>query len=248
MAARERKPLEAKILTDDYGAPQMDRRTASFDVLREVVDVGPLRLAVSRPRSAEELIDEDDYARDERLPYWAELWPSGLALAGRLTAVPLAGRRVVELGCGVGVPSVVSALAGAEVLATDWYAEALEFTRANAEAAGARLETMLVDWADPPAALLARPPADLVIGADLLYEARNGPALAALLPRIVAPDGDVLIADPRRPHADALIDPLVAAGWSHLMREVRHAGRVDESGPLVRLHRLRPPRNAVPGA
>jgi predicted nicotinamide N-methyase len=226
----------------------MDDPLSPFDPVRDDVVAGGRRLTIARPRSAEDLIDEEAYARDERLPYWAELWPSGLALADRLAAVPLAGRRVVELGCGVGVPSVVCALAGADVLATDWYGEALDFTRANAAAAGARLDTMLVDWADPPPELLARPRADLVIGADLLYEARNGPALAALLPRILAPDGDALIADPRRPHADALIDPLVAAGWSHLMREVRHGGRVDESGPLVRLHRLRPPPGGVPGA
>ncbi len=153
---------------------------------------------------------------------------------------------MIELGCGVGVPAVVAAREGARVLATDWYDSALAFTRANAVAAGATLDTMLVDWADPPPALLAGPPADLVIGADLLYEARNGPALAALLPRILAPGAEALIADPRRPHAGALIDPLVGAGWSHAVHEVRHRGRRDESGPIVRLHRLRRPEGVVP--
>jgi len=224
----------------------MDDDLSPFDPVRDEITVGRRRLTIARPRSAEDLIDEDDYARDERLPYWAELWPSSLVLAERLAAMPLHGRRVVELGCGVGVPAVVSALGGADVLATDWYDDALAFARANAVAAGTRIATMLVDWADPPADLVSRPPADLVIGADLLYEARNGTALAALLPRITAPGGDVLIADPRRPHADALIEPLIAAGWSHLMREVRHGGRVDESGPLVRLHRLRPPQEVIP--
>lgn len=214
---------------------------SDFDVIRDDVRIGPLRLTVARPRSAEDLIDEDDYARDERLPYWAELWPSGLVLAERLTRRDLAGRRVVELGCGVGVPAVVAALLGARTLATDWYAPALAFTRANADAAGARLETLLVDWSDPPAALLEGPRADLVIGADVLYEERNGPALAGLLPRLVAPDGEVLIADPRRPHADALVNPLRAAGWSHSAEEVRYGGRPDEAGPVIRLHRMTPP-------
>jgi predicted nicotinamide N-methyase len=226
----------------------MDEALSAFDPVRERITVGGLSLTVARPRSAEDLIDEDDYARDERLPYWAELWPSGLVLAGRVAGSLSAGCRVVELGCGVGVPSVVCALSGAEVLATDWYAEALAFTEANAAHAGARVETMLVDWSAPPEALLARPPADLVMGADVLYEERNGPALAALLPRLVAPGGEALIADPRRPHADGLIDPLVAGGWTHEVEEVRHGGRIDESGPLIRLHRLRPPGGAVPTA
>jgi predicted nicotinamide N-methyase len=214
---------------------------SEYDVVHDEIQIGPLRLPVARPRSAEELIDEDDYARDERLPYWAELWPSALVLAERLTGRDLAGRRVVEVGCGVGVPAVVAALLGARTLATDWYAPALAFARANAEASGARVETLLVDWADPPPALLGRPPADLVIGADVLYEERNGPALAALLPRLVAPGGEALIADPRRPHADALLDPLRAAGWAHSCEEARYRGRPDESGPVIRLHRLTPP-------
>ena len=208
-----------------------------YDAVRDDVAVGPLVLSILRPRSAEDLIDEDEYARDERLPYWAELWPSALALAGRLTAMGLAGARVVELGCGVGLPAIVAALGGAAVLATDWYQEALAFTGANAAAAGARLETMAVDWSDPPPALLARAPADLVIGADLLYEARNGGALATLLPRLLRPGGEALIADPRRPHAASLIDALTAAGWSHERVDVR-APRVDESGPVIHLHRL----------
>ena len=226
----------------------VDDPLSRFAPVREEVAVGDLRLEIARPASAEDLIDEDDYARDERLPYWAELWPSAHVLAARLAAAPPAGRAVVELGCGVGLPSVVCALGGARVLATDWYEEALAFTAANARGAGARLETMAVDWSAPPPALLARPPADLVIAADVLYEARNGPAIAALLPRLVAPGGEALVADPRRPHAPGLIDPLVAAGWRHDVDEVRHGGRIDESGPLIRLHRLRPPGGPIPRA
>jgi predicted nicotinamide N-methyase len=218
---------------------------ADFDVVRTDVVVARLRLTVAHPRSAEDLIDEAAYAVDERLPYWAELWPSAHVLAGHLAARDLRGRRVVELGCGVGLPSVVAALGAADVLATDWYREALTFTAANAAAAGADVATLLVDWAGPPAALLDRPPADLVVGADVLYEERNGPALAALVPRLLAPDGELVVADPRRPHSGGLLDPLVAAGWSLTTEEIRHGARQDESGPVVRLHRLRPPGHSA---
>jgi predicted nicotinamide N-methyase len=212
--------------------------TSGFDVVREEVAFGDRALTVVRPRSAEDLIDEDDYARDERLPYWAELWPSARVLAERLARRPLAGLLVVELGCGLGLPAIAAALGGARVLATDWYPEALAFVRANAEEAGADVETMVVDWREPPPGLLRRAPADLIVGADLLYEERNGPTLAALLPRLLPPGGEALVADPRRPHADALLGPLRAAGWAHESEEVRYTGRRDESGAVVRLHRL----------
>jgi len=201
-----------------------------------------------RPPSAEALIDEREYERDERLPYWAELWPSGIVLAELIAGMDLAGRRVVELGCGLALPSLVALRAGAHVLATDWYAEALALAAQNARAAmDAELPTMLVDWRDPPAELLARP-ADLVIGADVLYEARNGVALASLLPRLVAQGGAVVIADPRRPDARHLLDPLGEAGWREEHEDIRHRSRVDESGPIIRVHRLRPPgASAAPG-
>ena len=54
------------------------------------------------------------------MPYWAELWPSGIALARHVVGLALAGRRVLELGCGLALPSFAAALAGADVLATDW--------------------------------------------------------------------------------------------------------------------------------
>lgn len=223
---------------DSLSLANVNDSLAQFDTVREDVAVGPLVLSIVRPRSAEDLIDETEYARDERLPYWAHLWPSALVLAERLSERSLAGARAVELGCGLGVPAIVAALAGAEVLATDWYPEALAFTLANAAAARATVGTLAVDWRAPPGALLARPPADLVIGADLLYEERNGAALAELVPRLLAPGGQALIADPRRPHAAGLIEPLRAAGWAHEREDVRHRGRVDESGPVAHLHRL----------
>ncbi len=209
-----------------------------FDVVREEIRVGAWAISVAHPRRAEDLISREDFARDERLPYWAELWPSARVLAGELAGRDLAGRRVVELGCGVGLPAIVAALAGAQALATDWYREALAFVQANAAEAGVEVATMLVDWADPPAALTEAAPYDLVVGADLLYEERNGVALAALLPRLLPPGGEALIADPRRPHAALLLDLLRESGWSLEERDLRHPGRPDESGAVVRLHRL----------
>ena len=215
---------------------------ASFRPVIDEIAVGDRLVALLRPPSAEDLIDEDDYARDERLPYWAEIWPSGRVLAEALAAAPLAGRRVLELGCGLGLAAVAALLAGGDVLATDWYPEALEFARANAlRVTGRELPTMLIDWRDPSSAFLARAPFDLVAAADVLYEARNAHALGALLPRLVSRSGEAWIADPRRPDAALLVDALMAEGWGHACEATTHSGRVDESGPVVNLHRLAPP-------
>ena len=128
------------------------------------------------------------------MPYWAELWDSGVALAGVVAERDVRGSRVLELGCGLGVPSIAAALGGASVLAVDWAQEALDVTRQNAARNGAHVETLLVDWSKPEP-LLERAPFDLVLCADVLYEPRNVDALLALLPKL-APE--VLLGEPGR--------------------------------------------------
>src|SRR5215213_8648426 len=66
-----------------------------LDLVEDVVRVGSTALSLLRPRDAEALLDEDAFAEDEFLPYWAELWPAGLAL-GRALPAQLDGVRVVD--------------------------------------------------------------------------------------------------------------------------------------------------------
>ena len=176
------------------------------DLREDVLSVGTYEIRIVRPRHAEELIDEEAFAHDEFLPYWAELWPSALALARAVAADPPAGLRVLELGCGLAVPSIVAALAGAErVLATDWAEDALPFAARNAALNGASLETALLDWREAAAERC-----DLVLGSDLLYERRNVQPLLELLPQL---GPEVLLAEPGRPYAPQFLDA-AAAEWT----------------------------------
>lgn len=222
--------------------PALPAEVARFDPIETRVEIAGRVWSMLHPPDAERLIDEDAYAHDERLPYWADLWPSALVLAAEIAADGPAGKTVLELGCGVGLPAVVAAGCGARVLASDWYPEALAFAEHNASRAGVTIETLAADWSAPPPQLVASGPFDLVIGADILYEDRNGQALTRLLPHLVAPDGEVVVTDPRRPNVTALVDPLRAAGWQHLREDRDNPGRIDESGHLIHVHRLRPPR------
>src|SRR5829696_6470190 len=156
------------------------------DLVEEVVPLRDRELAVLRPRDSEALIDEEAFEREELMPYWAELWPSGVALARAVASVSLGGRRVVELGCGgLALPSIAAGLAGARVLATDWSPEALDLARTNAQRNGATIEVEVVAW-ERAEDLVARGPWDLVLAADVLYERRNLAPLLDLLPRLAA--------------------------------------------------------------
>jgi predicted nicotinamide N-methyase len=172
------------------------------DVVEEVIPVNGRDLRLLRPRDAEALLDEHAFEHEEYLPYWAELWPSSLALARAIGGRALKGARTLELGCGLGLPSIAAALAGGRVLATDWSSEAIRMTETNAERNGAMLETLVCSWTEP-APLLERAPWDLVLASDVLYEARNGEALLELLPRL---GRSIWLADPGRKAAERFLD------------------------------------------
>jgi predicted nicotinamide N-methyase len=110
--------------------------------------------------------------------------------------------RVVELGCGLGVPSLVAARQGAAVLATDVSMEALELVERNARENGLDLSTARVDW-ESAEELTARGPFDLALAADVLYERGSVAPLLELLSRLAA---DVWLADPGRPAAEPFLE------------------------------------------
>src|SRR3954468_9947707 len=127
------------------------------DLVEETVVVGDDPISLLRPRDSDELLEEEAFEQEEFLPYWAELWPSSVALARAVGARALRGARTLELGCGLGLASIAAAQAGGRVLATDWSADAIAFTKDNAERNGVTLDTAIVDWSAPEA-LLERAP------------------------------------------------------------------------------------------
>lgn len=148
------------------------------------------------PANADDLISEDDYVLDERLPYWADLWPSSQILANEVAVMRLAGQRVLELGCGLGVVAIGATFAGGDVTATDYYDDALLFAKVNvADATGKRIATRMVDWTAMPENLGKF---DVVLASDVLYEHRYAPMVAEAIARTLVKGGEAIVADPGR--------------------------------------------------
>jgi predicted nicotinamide N-methyase len=183
---------------------------------------GALRLL--QPEESAEIPDDGPVEWAPMAPYWSVLWRSGVALARAVSASGPVGLRVVELGCGLGAPSIAAALGGAEVLATDEDPEALELVARNARLNDVRVDTATVDWAAPDA-LVERGPFDLVLASDVLYERESVARLLKLLPRL-APEA--WIADPGRPAAAVFFDHAWAR-WSVVLRR----------DGVIGVHRLR---------
>ena len=184
-----------------------------------------------RPPDAEALITEEAFDQEEFLPYWAELWTSAVALAHDVSMRSLSGRPTLELGCGLGLPSIAAAQAGGRVLATDWSEDAVLATAANAERNGVDVETLRCSWGEPDP-LVARAPWPLVIASDVLYEQRNVEELLTLLPRLVDETGLVLLADPGRVPAERFLREAEQQSWT--VRSV-----ASPRAKRVLIHRLR---------
>ena len=181
------------------------------------VDVAGESLSILKPSNSDDLISEADYVRDERLPYWADVWPSSLILARRMTNDAGAGRSVLELGCGLGIVSITAMRSGFTVLASDYYEDALRFTRANAWRNLRREPAVrMIDWRALPPDLGTY---DLIIAADVLYEMAYAELVADALVAALAPRGMAIIADPGRVAVDDFVDACTARGLTRIDRD-----------------------------
>ena len=202
---------EARVGIDPIAVTGEAELQTRFEVREEAFAHRDFSVRMLLPRAADELIDEAEFEADERLPYWADLWPSARGLTRHLLDHPPVETRIVELGAGVALPSLALRSLGADPLATDYYADALRFAEANAWRNGlSPLRTGLLDWRDP--AIGGR--WGLVVAADVVYEQRNGEALAELLPRILADGGQMLLADPGRMYFGEFRDRMEEMDWA----------------------------------
>lgn len=197
-----------------------------FRVKSTTAAVGKRELAILHPESAEDLIDERDFERDERLPYWAELWPSALVLATHVASMAGGGRSLIELGCGAGLVATSAALAGFDVTVTDYYEDAVRFAALNAVRNGAmRPKGFMLDWRHLPPSISKF---DVVLASDVLYERPYGALVARAIGATLAAHGGAIITDPGRVGRDDFLRALA----THDLEVVRRTECPFENGPV----------------
>lgn len=188
-------------LADLDGAELIHALETRFNTVTGDVETGSRTFSILRPSNSDDLIREEDFVKDERLPYWADIWPSSTVLAEHL--VSLAAKRKptnicrgLELGCGVGLVTTAAMIAGYDMTATDYYTDALAFTRANAwRETGRTPDALMMDWRSFPAEAHGF---DLILASDVLYEKEYARLLPGIFKRALAPGGMVVLADPGR--------------------------------------------------
>ena len=198
----------------------------------ELIDlqIGPYLLKIYRRTDFDALLDalmekgsEHEDFKDERIPYWADLWPSALGLCHFLAEnpallPPAAG--VLELGCGLGLPGVLAGRMGGRVVLSDYEQAALEMAAANWTLnQHSKAETLLLDWRQPPAGLSP----DLILASDVVYEKRLQQPLVNFLHAVMRPKTTFLLSEPNRPANQSFLKELPNQGF-----------RVEKSVQIVR--------------
>jgi predicted nicotinamide N-methyase len=211
------------------GVPIGELPAPLLDVTVRRIEVPGGDVFLLRPADWEALRLEEG-AAGRPVPFWARPWPSGTALAADLGRhAPAAGTRVLELGCGLAAPSIVAARAGAVVLATDGATDAVVFAAHSMALNEVEGDVAHAEWAENADSLADRGPFDLVLAADVIYTPANAEAALRLLPRVLAPWGEVAIADPGRANARTF---LAAARATYAVKR-------RQAGPVT-LYRLTP--------
>ncbi len=163
-------------------------RIGGYAVRRTHWEIGPMAVCLLSVADMEEYVDREALLRGDALrdpPYWMHVWPGARMLARLVAGARVEGCRVLELGCGLGLPGLVAALRGARVTLADREREALEFAMANARENGCRVRAVQCDLRAPA----VRGPFDLCLAADVSYEEGLAEAVSSVLAATLAANG-----------------------------------------------------------
>lgn len=196
-----------------------------FSTTTNTYQIGSASVLLETINDSEELLDaliakgpdNPDY-QDEVMPYWADLWHSALGLAKVIVdnKERFVGKKVIELGCGLGLPGIIASTLGAQVTFTDYVPEALAFAKLNLEKNQLDHQATFefLDWRTPA----IEEQFDFVLAADVAYESRFFSPLYTTIGQLLNSKGECWLSEPGRPIAKDFLNGFVNNGFQNLWR------------------------------
>jgi len=174
-------------------------------------------------RSLDEAIDQvcevltdeeqkDPFAED-LCPYFGILWPAAEALSIYLNQNPklIKNKTILELGCGLGYPSLVATHLGAKVLATDFHPDVEEYFQRNCRHSNMSCDYQRLNWREDKKDIGLF---DIVMGSDVLYESKHASEVVKGLIRFLKPGGKILLSDPGRNYLQPFLEAMKLQGYA----------------------------------
>ncbi|MEX2546285.1 MAG: hypothetical protein WD830_00690 [Chloroflexota bacterium] len=223
-------------------------RQVNLERLTVTLPISKRQYEIYRPDEAsrDRLFEQGKADPEKQMPYWAKVWPSGVALADVVVErkIEVADKHVLELGAGLGVTACAVLEYGGHLVTADYSALPLAHCRLNTLVNTDRSPSATCfNWRHPAEVDAAgaqpefRAGFPLVIAGDVLYEGRDAEPLLHVIERMLVADGSLWLAEPVRRTAQRFLDSAAALGWQVDSRQVRADWPDATSGP-VNLHFL----------
>ena len=220
---------------------EVERLTVTLPISRR-------EYAIYRPDEAsrERLFEHGRADPEKQLPYWAKVWPSGVALANVVLErkIEVADKHVLELGAGLGVTACAILEHGGQLVTADYSALPLAHCRLNTLVnTGRSPRATCFNWRHHAEVAAVTAQAEfkngfpLIIAGDVLYEGRDAEPLLNVIDRLLVADGSLWLAEPVRRTAQRFLDSAAALGWEIESRQVKAEWPDATDGP-VNLHFL----------
>lgn len=158
--------------------------------------------------------DQDQSLAEEHCPYFGVMWEAGIGLSQFLTREICEGKKILEIGCGLALPSFVATRFGGNVIATDFHADVPLFLEENKKRNDINFEYQVMNWRSE----IERTKGtlglfDLVLGSDILYESQHPMQVAQALIAFLKPGGKIILSDPGRAYVQKFISSMQELGY-----------------------------------
>lgn len=193
----------------------------------QTMEFGDMDIHLRTLRDNQEFSDDDGIAEalgisSATWPLFGIIWPSGEVLAHLMHDQDITGKRILEVGCGIALSSLVLNHRLADITATDYHPEAGSFLMENTDLNhDANIPFMRTGWEDIDSGLGEF---DLIIGSDLLYERGHAESLSAFIDRHARPHCEVILVDPGRGHHARFSKLMVGLGFAHSQSRPANTG------------------------
>ena len=208
----------------------------------QTIEFGELDIHIRTLRSNLEYSDPDGDAEalgisSASWPLFGVVWDSAKALAHHMLRMDTDSKHILEVGCGIGLASLVLNHGGADITATDYHPRAGEFLNINVQLnQGQPIPFVRTGWADEDQ-LLGK--FDMIIGSDVLYEREHVDLLAAFIDKHARPTCEVIIVDPGRGHHAPFSKKMIELGYTSSQQKIANTDYLPETFSCQVLHYYR---------